>query len=144
MNRKHSLRSLLAMTIAPALLAAFGCGGGPTVVEISGTATRGGTPVPDLVVTFHPDKGRPSWGFTDPQGRYSLHYTKDQDGAVVGHHRVFVNYQPRDPEIQLAITDGKFDYPPDIKAIEEKYGNPESTPLQFDVQESQDIDLQLD
>jgi len=144
MNRKHSARSLLAVVAAPVLVSVLGCGGGPSVVEVSGTVTRGGVPVPDLVVNFEPDKGRPSWGFTDPQGRYTLHYTKDQDGVEVGHHRVYVNYQPEDTDRWLAITERRFEYPPDIKAIEEKYGNRETTPLEFDIQESQEIDLKLD
>jgi hypothetical protein len=144
MKRKHSHRSLLAVMAAPVLVTILGCGGGPSVVEISGTVTRGGVPVPDLVVNFQPDEGRPSWGFTDPQGRYTLHYTKNQDGVAVGHHRVYVNYQPRDPEVQFAMTEGTFQYPPDIQAIERKYGNPNTTPLEFDIQESQEIDLQLD
>jgi hypothetical protein len=134
--------------LLPAALFLFltvaGCSQGPAVVEISGTATRGGQPVADLVVTFHPDQGRPSWGFTDAQGRFTLHYDNQRDGAVVGRHRVYVNYQPRDTEVQLAITEGTFEYPPNILAIEEKYGNPETTPLSFDIQESREIELELD
>ncbi len=141
--RRGGLRSIFSASVLAVVVA--GCGGdGPKVVKITGTVTRGGQPVKDLVVNFVPETGRPSWGFTDPQGQYTLHYTKDQDGAVLGKHRVFVKYDPRDPEINLAITEGRFQYPPDIRAIEQKYGNLETTPLEFDVQKAQVIDLELD
>jgi len=144
MNRKTISRSPLVLPVALAVVAVAGCSQGPDVVHISGTVTRGGEPVPNLIVNFQPEQGRPSWGFTDPQGHYTLHYTQDKDGAVVGHHRVYVNFQPRDPEVQFAITQGTYGYPPGIKEIEQKYGDPETTPLEFDIQESREINLQLD
>ena len=134
------LASLVAVGIA-------GCGDrGPKVVKISGTVTRGGQPVKDLKLNFIPEKGRTSWGFTDPQGHYTLHYTRDQDGACVGKHKVFVRYEPRpsDPGAEVEMMEGRFEIPPDVKAIEEKYGDEATTPLEFDIQKSQTIDLKLD
>jgi len=137
-------RARLALVVLSAL-ALTGCGSrGPKIVEVSGTVTRGGQPIKDLTIHFVPEQGRPSWGFTDPEGRYTLHYNRDRDGAVAGKHRVFVKYEPHDPEIQYAIFQGRFNYPPEIKAIEDKYGTPEASPLSFDLQESQEIDLKLD
>ena len=134
------LVSLLAVAVA-------GCGDrGPTVVKISGTVTRGGQPVKDLSINFIPEKGRTSWGFSDPEGHYTLHYTRDQDGACVGKHKVFVSYDPRpsDPGEEFEMMEGRFEIPADIKAIEEKYGDEATTPLEFDIRKSQTIDLQLD
>ena len=120
---------------------------GPKIVRVSGRVTRGGRPVANLKVNFIPASGRPSWGFTDPDGRYTLHYTRDRDGACVGKHKVFVKYSPRpsDPGEEMKMLAGGFKIPPDIKAIEQKYGNQETTPLEFDIQEDRDdLDLAFD
>ena len=72
-----------------------GCdSGGPKIVNVSGTLTRNGKPVPNLEVYFMPTHGRNSVGMADNQGRFSLRYTADQDGAVVGTHTVFVVFNP--------------------------------------------------
>lgn len=127
------------------LLTFAGCGSrGPKIVKIYGTVTRGGQPVKDLTIHFVPEKGRPSWGFTDPEGRYTLHYNPKIDGAVVGKHRVYVKYEPHDPQIQYAIFQNRFQFPPEIRAIQDKYGTPEVSPLVYDIQEGQEIDLKLD
>jgi hypothetical protein len=134
----------VAFAVLASCAAICGCNRGPKVVKITGVCTRGGQPVKDLAVTFQPAQGRPSWGYTDPQGRFTLHYTKEREGAAVGAHRVIVHYQPQDVEVYNAITAGTYDYPPDLKAIEEKYGSLETTPLKFDVQKEQEIELKLD
>src|SRR5437588_12261353 len=75
-----------------------GCGpSGPQIMRVSGTVTRGGKPVEKLVVNFWPDHGRPSWGLTDREGRYTLHYDRDRDGAVPGLHKVWVQNKPGTP-----------------------------------------------
>jgi hypothetical protein len=144
---RHSgwLATALLCMIALAML---GCSrDGPKIVRISGRVTRGGRPVADLKVNFVPASGRPSWGFTDPDGRYTLHYTRDQDGACVGKHKVFVKYSPRpsDPGEEMKMLAGGFRTSPDIRAIEKRYGSQETTPLEFDIQEDRDdLDLALD
>jgi hypothetical protein len=57
---------------ALSLLASAGCGDpdAPEIARVTGTVTRGGKPVPNLVVNFMPAEGRPSWGITDDRGRY--------------------------------------------------------------------------
>jgi hypothetical protein len=75
---------------APLLLALAGCGGGPKVVKVSGTLTYKGKPVPNARVNFTPANGRPSWGETDGQGNFTLHYDRNQDGAERGKHKVSV------------------------------------------------------
>lgn len=128
------------------LLALSGCGSdGPEIVSVSGTVTRGGNPVKNLTINFVPEGGRPSWATTAADGSYTLHYTRDQDGACVGKHKVWVTYDPppADPGAEMARIEGHFDMPPDIQAILEKYGK-DTSPLEFDIQESQTIDLKLD
>lgn len=144
-----TLRSQLVLPVLALLVAVgiTGCGErGPTVVEISGTVTRGGKPLKDFMINFQPENGRPSWGLTDSEGRYTLHYTRDQDGACVGKHKVYVQYdrRPSDPGEEMEMMEGRFEIPPDVKAIVEKYGDLETTPLEFDIQKSRTIPLELD
>jgi hypothetical protein len=133
--------------VALLLVVLTGCSGGPRIVRISGTVTRAGKPVPNIVVNFMPEEGRPSWGSTDEQGHYTLHYDRDQDGAVTGRHQVSVEYSPRNPGAEdiEARGGGKPTVPQELQAILQKYGNPETTPLKVEVNKNnQVIDIQLD
>lgn len=68
-----------------------GCGSdGPALGKVSGIVTLDGKPVPAATVTFHPENtaGSPSYGRTDDQGNYSLMFTRDKHGAMIGKHRV--------------------------------------------------------
>jgi hypothetical protein len=123
-----------------------GCGqGGPRVVRVSGTVTRGGQPVPKLFLNFEPQKGRPSWGITDEAGRYSLHYDARQDGAVTGAHKVWVQVKASNPQEEADLRNGKIKLHPEVKSILQKYGQYETTPLRVEVKENnQVIDLPLD
>lgn len=145
-NTCLACRCLWAVLASLSIAALAGCGGGgPKIVKISGTVTRGGSPVKDLTLNFIPEAGRPSWATTGPDGRYTLHYSRGRDGACVGKHKVWVTYDPppADPAAEQARFEGRFDMPPDIKAILQKYGK-DSSPLEFDIQETREIDLKLD
>ena len=124
------------------LILLAGCSDGPTLVRVSGTVTRDGKPVPNLFVHFKPEHGRPSWGFTDENGHYVLHYDKKVEGAVVGTHVVFVVYEAG------ASSPGekpKEKMPKEMSTILAKYGNPATTPLKKDVsKDNKVIDLSLD
>ena len=81
-----------------ALSASFlaGCGGGPSVVPVSGVVTLDGKPLPEAAVTFQPTATEGatdgSYGKTDAEGRYSLKLvTNDDAGAVPGPHRVMIS-----------------------------------------------------
>jgi hypothetical protein len=71
-----------------------GCGkGGPQLGEVSGKVLdKDGKPLPKANVTFQPlaPDSSPSYGTTDEQGVYTLTYTEDRKGAVVGQHTVTV------------------------------------------------------
>jgi hypothetical protein len=75
--------------MACGLVAAAGCGGGPSVVPVSGTATVDGKPFGGFVVTFTPDvdKGHEARidcsGRLGSDGRYSLR-TDDGFNSYVG------------------------------------------------------------
>jgi hypothetical protein len=115
-----------------------GCNRGPLVVEVSGTVTHNGQPVPNLMLHFIPDEGRPSWGGTDEAGHYTLHYLPKREGAIIGSHKVFVDLKPLPPGREQTA-------PPDWPAIRTKYGSRETTPLRVEVKTAgQVLDLQLD
>jgi len=76
------------------LLWGIGCGGGaetPPLGTVSGTVTLDGKPLPDATVRFKPETGRESIATTNADGQYSLRYTMEADGALVGQHRVEIS-----------------------------------------------------
>jgi hypothetical protein len=136
---------LLLAVLAAGVSLLAGCGpGGPEVVRVTGTVTCQGKPVGNLYLNFKPDVGRPSWGVTDAEGKYSLNYSRDRDGAVVGKHTVWVTVRPRNPgeELQMSGPGGKR---ANLSAVLQKYGSEKTTPLTFDIEtDGQVIDIALD
>ena len=93
LKHKEFVVKSVKLLLLPVLTGLIGCGGGPSDLPnlgaVSGTVTLAGAPLQDAVVTFTPVKGgRPSTGRTDPQGEYTLIYTSQHGGAVVGAHSV--------------------------------------------------------
>lgn len=83
-----------AVGIGAATLLAFVCAGcgDSTIGSVEGTVTFDGQPLKGALVTFVPKEGgRPSYGRTDEDGRYELHYSNDKDGALVGSHKVMIS-----------------------------------------------------
>ena len=118
---------------------------GPTVVPVTGVVLHKGQPVPNLHLHFLPENGRPSWGATDPTGRFKLNYTADQDGAVVGQHKVFVQYKPSSMEAELDMLAGKLQKPAGLDDILSKYGNMETSTKVVEITaETREIELILD
>jgi hypothetical protein len=120
------------------LLLASGCSSGPRVVAVKGTATRGGQPLKNLLLTFYPDgDGRPSSAQTDADGRFDLKYDKDTLGATAGKHKVVVAFRPRSP-VEPAFH-------PEQDAILEKYGKRATTALSVEIPDAGgDLQLKLD
>jgi hypothetical protein len=139
--RGFCARRLLALCVLPLLVA--GCGSGSKVVRVSGTVTCGGKPVPKLVVNFEPKHGRPSWGLTDKDGHYTLHYDAQREGAEIGTHTVWVEVKATRPGEEADV--GKLKAQPEMRRILQKYGKFEKTPLTKEVKENdQVINLELD
>jgi len=86
------LRLLLPLCLFSVVL--MGCGGtdGPALdlAPAEGTLTIGGAPLPNALVTFHPESGRPATGRTDDAGHFTLMTKGPGDGAAVGNHKVTV------------------------------------------------------
>ena len=119
------------------------------MVPVTGVVTRGGKPVANLYLNFLPNDGRPSWGNTDENGKFTLHYSRTQEGARVGSHKVWVNYkpQPKTPQEEMEwIRAGKKSGPPaEIDAILKKFGEEGSTPLKVEVKsDGVPVELKLD
>ena len=79
-----------ALIISTGLLAA-GCGDGrPKRVSIAGSVTVDGKPLTQGNVIFVPEGGRPSSGKVEPDGRFVLRCFEEDDGALLGRHRIAV------------------------------------------------------
>ena len=77
------------------------------------------------MVEFQPERGAPSYAFTEADGSYSLQYQTDRKGALLGHHTIRL----RTPK---EITDPETGDTVSVKeSIPRKY-NDEST-LEFEV-----------
>jgi len=93
-GRAGAVRGRAATVLALLVAAAAGCGGGgggPPLGRVSGVVTLDGQPLADATVTFTPATGRPSQGVTGSDGRYTLAYTAEQPGAMVGDHVVRIS-----------------------------------------------------
>ena len=97
--------SSLAITRFRAVLLLFcaaGCGGGghgPELGAVDGVVHLDGKPLPGALIVFVPENGSPSRGFTDEEGRYTLAYSRDHEGAEVGKHTVRISTgQPADED----------------------------------------------
>lgn len=68
---------------------------GPELAEVSGTITLDGKPVPGATISFFPEdpQGSPSYGGTDYDGKYTMMFTRDKYGAMLGKHRVEIETQ---------------------------------------------------
>lgn len=86
---QRSLRSTFCC-LSLTLLASLGCGarGDREIVEVEGTVTLDGQPLPNATVLFISGQSRPSGAMTDQSGHYELNYTDRQKGARIGHNRV--------------------------------------------------------
>lgn len=104
--RRECFTLLLTACLAVGLV---GCGqdSGPALANVTGTVTLDGKPLPDAAVTFYPaDGGRPSQGFTDESGKYTLRFTGTKEGAVVGQNTV---------QVEVGLPMGESEAPPASK-----------------------------
>lgn len=143
-RKEQGLRGLAFCFIF--ILTVSGCGdGAPPIGLVTGKVTYKGKPVSAATVSFMPSEGRPSWGITDAEGNYKLHWDEDHDGAEVDNHKITIAFIPGSPGEEAALAAGKAVIPTDRKEIIARYGNFETTTLQRDVKPgTQVIDLSLD
>lgn len=75
------------------LLLAGGCGQSdrPQLAPVTGAVLLDGQPMEGAAVMFIPVAGgRPAQGLTDAQGKFRLTTFEENDGAIVGEHKVSV------------------------------------------------------
>jgi hypothetical protein len=123
----RSASRLAGLSIA---LALAGCSArGPEIVEIEGTVTYQGQPVPNLRIYFMPTSGRGSWGTSDEQGRFVLDYDLDHDGAKVGTHTIWLVDLGQNVDPTLAMSGGaaKKKRSPELAAVIAKHSQDKST-----------------
>lgn len=103
-----------------------GCGSSG-VVPVSGTLTYKSKPVTNAIIHFVPEKGRPSMGETDQNGRFTLVYDPQTKGAQVGKHRVFVMYNAAaDASLPGTIPGEPPKLSPEMKEFFSKYSGEKS------------------
>ncbi|MFO0810727.1 MAG: hypothetical protein U0746_19025 [Gemmataceae bacterium] len=132
-----------AIAVATLLLA--GCNDGPKVVKVVGTLTYKGQPVTNAILQFRPEKGRQTWAQTDEQGRFKVNYDKTQDGAVLGKHKVWLEFRPQTAAEQDAVMQGKRPaMSKEMRVLFDKYGAEKST-LTVDITpDTKDLKLDLE
>ncbi len=79
----HCFASLLLV----AFLALTSCSGNQ-FGGVSGTVLLDGKPLAGATVEFSPEGGSPAYGVTDEDGKYTLLWSADQQGAPIGLNRV--------------------------------------------------------
>ena len=124
-----------------------GCGpSGPKIVEIEGTVTHNGEPVPNLRIYFEPAKGRTSWAISDANGHFKVDYDVDFDGVVVGEHTVWVVDESSNVDPTLIAAGGKMPKrSANIGKLIEKYGKLETSPYKVKIEKAdKNFQLKLD
>jgi len=85
------------------LLLFAGCTSSEPAATVEGTLRHGGKPLDNCLITFLPGAAKNvnaphSTGLTDSQGKFRLRHDNQQEGVVVGTHRVVIQ--------DLSITTG--------------------------------------
>ncbi|MDR3111110.1 MAG: carboxypeptidase-like regulatory domain-containing protein [Planctomycetaceae bacterium] len=92
------LRKSILLFLAVLCLSFASCDKGPNTASVYGVVTVDGQPHPDVEIVFTPKDGqRPSVGYTNGTGAYTLRFTQDKYGCIPGSHVVRINAY-RDPE----------------------------------------------
>jgi hypothetical protein len=135
---------VLPWAVAALLVGLAGCNNS-NVVQVTGTLTHKGKPVPNALLTFEPEHGRQSWAETDEQGRFKIFYDKKQDGAVIGTHKLFIEYRPStDAEREAAMSGKAPPLSPEMKAFFHKYSPLNSKHTVQITRETKELKLDLD
>jgi hypothetical protein len=102
---------------------------GSNIVKVNGVLTYKGTPVKNARLQFLPENGRQSWAETDEQGRFKVNYDAQQDGAVIGKHKVWIEPRPMTVAEKTAIQEGReLPMSNELREFFDKYGA-DKTPL---------------
>lgn len=127
------------LAVAIILPVAWGCGrGGPPMYPVSGAITVGGSPAPNVQVTFMPaDASLPvASGNADASGRYTLSSgANNRQGAAAGSYKVVLRQLEGGSEADVAAryTSGQGKAPVVKSSFPKEYQSVETTPKQVEV-----------
>ncbi len=135
-------RLVVVRGVCPVLLATLaGCGARSDTPElgiVSGAVTLDGQPLPRVEVAFHPTDGRPAFGKTDAEGKYTLLYKPGTPGCKVGSNRVTIGNAEGDDEDSEVEGDELVQVPGSNRlAIPDRYNA--KTELSRDVQPGNNV-----
>ena len=134
----------MSCQIALALfLSCGGCGSGRyefETVPVEGVVTLNGEPLPDALVTFLPENGRPASGRTDDSGRYELVYLEGKPGALPGKHKVSISTAV-EPDSDSDDPDKQKGRPEIVPPVYNRDSQLEAV-VSLDEQQSLDFDLE--
>lgn len=124
-----SIRRVVSFVFAGVALAVglTGCGqNGPKLAKVTGVVTLDGKPVPGAVLTFIPrtPDGSPSYGATDQNGRYEMHFSSKKAGALLGDHDVEIVTEKISKRELAEIKAQGESAPAEYVAIPKKYRQP--------------------
>lgn len=106
--------------VAPIVVTCFLSGCGSEYATVTGKITLDGQPLPNATVSFMPedDEGRPSFGRTGADGRYSLQETNRVTGALPGKYTVRIT----------TYVEGNPDEAPPVPTV------PERVPTKYNIE----------
>lgn len=116
--------SLCVLSLSSLLITVAGCGAdGPELAYVSGTVTLDGKPCQNVMVQFVPQapNASPSSGQTDMEGHYTLRFTRDKEGAMLGMNDVDIIAPPPITPTEIAQYKAKNMPIPEAVTIPEKY-----------------------
>lgn len=123
---RRALTPLVLPALAIVVFAIGGCGSsGPDLGNVTGTVTLDGKPLPNATLTFKSQapNGTTSLGVTGPDGKYTLMFTADRNGAMLGKHDVEIaTNQLSESDVENLKSQGKT--PPPFTPIPKKYREP--------------------
>ncbi|MAT72370.1 MAG: hypothetical protein CMJ58_22940 [Planctomycetaceae bacterium] len=137
-TRRRNWLGLIPAIAAAALSA--GCSDSTQLetAPVTGVVTLDGQPVTTGAIIFTPDSGWVGQGELDAQGRFALSTYGDQDGAIVGHHRVAIVAESGDDPAE------HFERPPTApirSLIPERYADNRTSGLTADVKAGVDNEI---
>ena len=113
----------------------------PKTFPVGGRVTYNGEPVPKGTVTFQPDQGQSAVGEIQSDGSYHLTTFAQGDGALPGHHRVFIVANTADPTKMPGSSPG---WTPPKELVPKKYNSAETSGLEATVsQDRKQINFDL-
>lgn len=87
-------KSSCLLFLLSSAIGSVGCGGAdhPPLGSVTGTVTKDGEPVSNIILFFKPDVGRAATATTDADGFYRLEYVKGVPGTKLGPTTVLLEW----------------------------------------------------